>query len=606
MRPIPTILAALAVGAAAVCFQAVAAATPLVIAPLVEGAQFCQSAAQAQVHPAEAEQYCRNLDESTSARLQMLLSEIDGGAPAKGDYVLGHTHTIPLFRMLRPEGDEWVVDTDRLRYSLRPVVELDRPVVLYLFANHFGVDVFEGSFEHVMMAREENLMRFPDGTIARDNYFTSHVIPWTISDLNAPVNRYRDLALKAVVDELCALPDEARGRIVAVNLLGEIHDLFPNFQSGMGFDVPMVTTDYSSPAVAAFRQYLRDKYGDIATLNRYVGAAYADFDAVQPPHKDIRTQRLSHFTEHLDAYAHGSFPVTGWAAAPRADVVVDVYLNGALVATGLANQNRQDVLEAKPELGTANVGFRFDVPFNHLPPGVHKVVVAATVQGETTILGEREIAIMDRKQSEPARMASHTTGLAPKKSSSKGLEAWLDYPQPLQSFYYNPLAALWLEFRNHQVRAYLEHYAGIAASSCLRPDQLFIHQIAPQMNASWNHNLMAVDASLEPSPAYNMGINLYGGAAYGGHFFQWKKGRGIDRYGVPEFHPMRPLSEEDVATLLMRHKENGAAYIAPYYITGIPSQMWKESDHNKFRISSANTDYGSDTFFRGLQRVLVP
>src|SRR5690606_28382263 len=149
-------------------------------------------------------------------------------------------------------------------------------------------------------------------------------------------------------------------------------------------------------------------------------------DQVEPPHKDVRTQPLGHFVEHLDAYAHGEFPIVGWAAAPNADVMVDVYLNGALVASGLANQNRQDVLQAKPELSTANVGFRFNVPFRHLPPGVHTLTVRATVDGTTVELGEREVVIMDRQQSTPGKIPRHELPKLDSRASAKGLEAWLD------------------------------------------------------------------------------------------------------------------------------------------------------------------------------------
>src|SRR5690554_935766 len=109
-------------------------AAPLVIAPMVEGAQYCLSAIEALVQPSEAEQYCRERNESTAERLRELLSELDPNGNKDGEFVLGHTHSISLFSMLRRDGEDWLVDTDRLRYALRPVVELDRPVVLYLFS----------------------------------------------------------------------------------------------------------------------------------------------------------------------------------------------------------------------------------------------------------------------------------------------------------------------------------------------------------------------------------------------------------------------------------------------------------------------------------------
>lgn len=597
-------VARLAAALALACAPALSTASPMVIAPLIEGAHYCLSAVEAGMDPAAAERHCREQDESPSARLEQLLAQFSPAqAHAAGPYVMGYTHALPLLKYLRRQGDGWVVDSDSLQYAMRPIAEVERPVVLYLFANHFGVDYAEDSFETLAAAHEPNLMRFADGRIAQDSYFNSRVTPWSISDLQAPINQERGKVLQAVIEALCALPPEAQERIVALNLLGEVHHLFPNFHDGMGFEAPMVTTDYSEPSVQGFRRYLQARFTSIGALNRQVGSSFRSFADIEPPSKDMFKEPLKSFTEHLDVYAHGRFPVLGWVAAPELPVHIDVYLNGALAASGPANQNRQDVLDAKPELGTANVGFRFDIPYGQLPPGIHSLSIRASSAGKSVELTRRSVVIMDRLQSEPAPIPSHPLPDIKKVDQQQAISGWADYPRDLQPLFYNPLAELWLDFRNQQVVQYLDHYADIAAAGCFPREKIFSHQIAPNLNASWNGNLMAADASLRATPAYGFGVNLYGGAASGEHFHQWLGELGVTRYAVPEFHPMQNLSTAEVAALLEKHRQAGAVYIAPYYITSIPPQFSEPSDHNKFRISPDNNDYGSASFYQGLRAV---
>ena len=108
-------------------------------------------------------------------------------------------------------------------------------------------------------------------------------------------------AIRALTQTLCALPAAARGRIAGVNLLGEVHHLYPDFEAGMGHQRPYVLTDYSPASRVGFRQWLRQRFrGDVAALNAYLGASFASFDQLEPPSRDIRRERLDHFWQHLD------------------------------------------------------------------------------------------------------------------------------------------------------------------------------------------------------------------------------------------------------------------------------------------------------------------
>lgn len=583
-----------------------ASAESLVIAPMIQGADYCQQAAAEGVTPDEAGEFCYTRKYTTSSRLESELSKIGPPRSPNGEVSLGYTLSIPLLRYFEKDGSRWSFDHERLYYALSTLREVNRPTVIYLFSTHFTTDKRPSSLEQELSRDPKNLMTFAGGKIARDTYFNAAINPWTISNLEAPINQYRAIAIREVIKAVCELPAETRSRVVGFNLLGEIHHLFPNFFAGQGYESGMTTTDYSPVSIYKFQSFLRSEFGTIDNANQRLQTSFKAFSEIQPPSKDIKTDRLTDFSDHLDPYAHGTFPVSGWAFSKSDVPYITVLLNGVVVAAGKADAGRQDVLDARPEFGSANVGFRFDIPFKALPPGIHQLTVNATVGDATMRIAQRDVVIMDRDQTTPGKITPHPVKSYKSLSENPILEAWTDYPKDLQAFYYNPLADLWLQYRNKQVRDYIDHFTRVASEGCFGTDKLFSHQIAPRFNASWNADLIAADKALEPSNERRLGINLYGGAAYGTTFFDWIKHADHGRYGVPEFHPMRKMTEEAVGTMFRKHKESGAAYIAPYFISMIPHEFLHESDrdHLRFMLSPDNQEYGSASFFDGLRRLM--
>src|SRR5690606_37989595 len=102
-------------------------------------------------------------------------------------------------------------------------------------------------------------------------------------------------------------------KIRGVTLLGELQQMFAHFETGMGFELPYRVSDYSEVSVSGFRAYLKAQFGDLARLNAAVGANYASFDEVLPPSRDIRSEPLARYTQHMDSWAHGILPISGWA-----------------------------------------------------------------------------------------------------------------------------------------------------------------------------------------------------------------------------------------------------------------------------------------------------
>ncbi len=172
------------------------------------------------------------------------------------------------------------------------------------------------------------------------NTTDSQSYPWSVARTDNSITRYRAQVIESLLQSLCHLPLVARERVRGITLLGEVHQLFPNFESGMGFGGPYQVSDYSATSVAGFRQYLRDRYTDIAELNERLGSDYPSFEAVDPPSKDIRREPLQRYQEHMDAFAAGTIPVTGWThvpGAPGARESVAVYLDGKRIGTALVH-----------------------------------------------------------------------------------------------------------------------------------------------------------------------------------------------------------------------------------------------------------------------------
>ena len=168
--------------------------------------------------------------------------------------------------------------------------------------------------------------------------------------------------------------------------------------------------------------------------------------------------------------------------------------------------------------------------------------------------------------------------------------------------FYNPVAAWWLEYRNKTVADYISSFAALATKSCLPHGIVFSHQLMPELNSSWNADLMAVNASQAPNPDYIQGTTLYGGAAWGQAFFNWKKAHGWTSYAVSELNPRFPLTLDGFEHMLDMHHANGASFVAPYFISVTPSRLRRPFTDglNRMTIDPSNDQLGSNTFYQAL------
>ena len=344
---------------------------PLVLTPMVGGLDDClQGKPSSTDTPLPAG--CSGPDGSASALIEATLTHL--GAPSSPAIELGYTLKAPLLDFLRPDGNGWSVDTAAIKRLANTLAQEKRPAVLYLFSNHFQTGA---AIEKELAGQAENRAFSQKGPLPIDTYYGQPLYPWSIARTDNTLTQRRIQVIRALSNEICALPEDTRSRLIGITVLGETHQMFPHFESGMGFSSPYEISDYSPASIEGFRTFLRQRFGTLALLNQNIGSDFKDWSEVQPPSRDIRSRPLQGYWQHLDAYAHGVLPLSGWVAPEPGQPVgqgqVRVYLNGRLLNRAPIALDRQDVLAALPGLGSANVGWRSNLDFSGLPHGIYQL-----------------------------------------------------------------------------------------------------------------------------------------------------------------------------------------------------------------------------------------
>lgn len=518
-------------------------------------------------------------------------------------YQLGYTLQVPLLKLFRPSGDGWVLDNVAVERLVRTIRDTDRPAIVYLFSTHFGVNA---PIERALEADTRNLSETQKGPLLHDRYYSVDIFNWTFASTETAITRRRLEAAKAVIAGICKLEPRHIAKLKGVTLLGELHHVFPGFERGMGFNAPYLVSDYSEPSKRGFREFLKTRYDSIEQLNQALGTEWTSFDQVNPPSKDIRTMPLRNFSEHIDSFAHGSLPITGWAFArqgtSKVAQMVRIYRNGELIARTPVHLGRQDVLEALPELGEANTGWRFDMDFKLLPAGLHRIdVYLEDGTGPPIHLSTRRVSIMNRLQQTPRPMPMKP--LPASRPAGQNFKANVDMPVDRSSYFYNPLVPHWHAYRGLQVASYLKFFSKVVKDSCLSQTPIYTHQIVPFTNPSWDENKYAIDASLGKLEGLRLGVSLYGEPTYGTSFANWLATSGHVSYGITEFHPMKGLSPADLDTMLKMHVGQGAEFVSFFL-----EPRWKGNlvarGHNIFSLDPDNKRFGSDVLYRTFREAI--
>lgn len=575
---------------------------PLLIAPTVEGMLLCDEAvAQPTVRSMdEASAFCRQRKLDGSAAVSRLLDRLEPGGP-KGAVQVGYTATLQLLALYRATSKGWEIDPARVDEFLGVIRKVQRPVVIYFSADHFDS---MGPITEELRKDPRNFMQLRDGKPLELGYFGYRIMPYTLStDSALAVNRYRLDALNYVAKRIKALPQAVQSRIIAYTLAGELHHLFPDFENGMGAYQDILVTDYSPASVAGFRHWLRAKYQTVAQFNARTGLAYASFDKVPAPSRNIRKERLANFGEHYDAFADGTLPIAGWLWDPDQTIQqLDLFVNGKLIGAVPYGLNRLDVYRAEASITSPNTGFRYDLDYSAMPAGRHRAQVVATSKGSRYQLAEVDFVVVPRN---PGRVASAQTAQVPSLRDAKalpGVRSWLDMPKPLQEVYYNPVARDWNLYRESQVYAFLNEFHQWALKAGLPADKLYSHQIVPNVNSSWNPQLFAAGSTLQGSTPWKQGLNMYGGATNSAWMREFMARNKITDYGVPEFNPQQWKREGTHLAAMHSHYVAGARFISPYYFSVIHDRFKGGAEHgvNRMELRPDNPKDGSDSFYKAI------
>ncbi len=258
---------------------------------------------------------------------------------------------------------------------------------------------------------------------------------------------------------------------------------------------------------------------------------------------------------------------------------------------------------ARPEFGTADVGWRYDLDYRLLVPGIHRIDLALEQPSGVLIsLGSRSISIMDRRQSMPSVVP--TAPLPSMQPMPSHVAAYVDEPRDGASYYYNPLAREWQGFRERQVAQYLRYFDALIDRSCLAGTVRYTHQIVPQFNPGWDSGKFAVAASLKPTKSLHIGISLYGEASYGSSVADWLREGRVDDYGVTEFHPLTDLNERELADVLHGHQRRGARFLSFFLET-----RWRNrpifDPPNPFSFDPDNPKHASDRLYASTKSLLT-
>lgn len=576
---------------------------PLYVVPTIEGLYACEEgAARAEIRTyAALNDWCMAQGLDASPAITRALEALEPGGPG-GQVQVGFLANLQLLSLYRRQGQNWVIDDQRVDAFLRVVSRVPRPFVLYLAADHFDT---QGPLTDVLLKDPASLMQLSDGQAPLSGYFGYRIAPYTLlTDERILVNRYRFEALRHVARKILALPRAVQDRMVAITLAGELHQMFPDFENGMGRFAGARVTDYSPASVQQFRAWLLRRHGSLARLNQALGMRFTRLDEVPAPGQAGQTGSAPALASHYDAWAGGQLTVGGWLWDPQRLVqALDLFVDGRHVGPLERGLNRVDVYRAVDAVIDPNVGYRLRYDYRALAAGPHRAQVVAQVQGKRYLLGEARFNVSREGGPAPApQPPAGLQGLLPAEALP-GVKTWLDLPGEAQVLRHNPLAAEWNAFRTWQVNTFLSRFHELARQAGLPADKLYSHQIAPAVNSSWNPELFAVDDTLRADQAWKTGINLYGGAVNNAWLQRFLKQNRIQDYGVPEFNPQqwkRPGAHLDA---LQAHQRAGARFVSPYYLAVMPKRLRETGEHgvNAMALAPDNPRDGSDQFYEALR-----
>jgi hypothetical protein len=587
---------------------------PLLLVPAIGGLNACLDLVPPHAGLPQPSS-CDGPQGSAAEVIEQYLQQLGPRQSPDGHFQVGYTLVLPLLDFFQSDSrGGWAIDQTAVQRVTHTVAGVDRPVVLYFFSTHFGV---QAPIEPALAADPRNLAETPEGPLPVDRYMGQPLYPWSIARTDNAITARREQALRAIVDALCQQPPAVRRRIAGVNLLGEVHQLYPHFETGMGDGASYVVTDYSAASRTGFRVFLRRRFGTVAALDAALGVPFTAFKQIEPPANETPG---APFWQRLDAHSAGQFAVSGWARdltrpAPDADPAaapwVRVYMDGQEVERVSAHYVRQDVSAARPDLGTALVGWNAGLDYRDLAPGLHRIDVALEQPqaGATHLihLGTRRVTVFDPRHpdAQPQVVAPMRQPLPSMAQPGGTVQFWIDAPADDLALRYNPLAPLWNTFRGQQVVDYLENFSDALNGTCLAAVPRRTQQIYPATGAGWDETRFASALSRRPFGNVQLGVNLYGEATDAPAFFDELARNRQPGYSVTEFHPLRALTAPQLRAVLEAHRAHGAHTLSFFFHPAPRDAQGHPVIRNPFSIDPDNPEHGSDMIYHSLVSVLA-
>ena len=508
-------------------------------------------------------------DPALLLRLKKLLNRLEPHG-AQGQMQIGYTLTFPLYSYFKQTHGAWTFDDAPIRASLIEAAKLQRPFVVYLAADHFFGDSPYGAY---LASLPQSLMQFQDGSVPKESYFTTGLVPFRISnDEKLPHIRAKFEALGIVALQLEAFRKQHPELLVGITMNGETHYMFENFFSGTGNFATPRYTDFSPDAISDFAAYL--------TAHHQQNSSASDIKKMD-----------------LTRYPWGSYPFFGWYCAASPNEKIAIYHNGKRLGSARMRINRMDVYNALPKAADANCGFRYDIDFSTWKHGDHRIEAVLEHHGKRYGLDNNQLVLRLGKNGDstatppqqlPAIASIGRRGYVDRGSSSAVL---IDYI---------PLARQWMRFREESIVSHQEKMSAILTKAGIPSELLYNYQLPTWMNGDWNTALFGVGQDFFTTSTLRAGITLYGGNTLNPTLHSdLPQGK---PYGIPEFHPQMEHTATIAEDSLRYHYAHGARFLSPYFMSN-GDNIADKTEHHYMIITPTNTHMGSDALYRAIQKL---
>ncbi|OCG18726.1 MULTISPECIES: hypothetical protein [unclassified Gilliamella] len=95
---------------------------------------------------------------------------------------------------------------------------------------------------------------------------------------------------------------------------------------------------------------------------------------------------------------------------------------------------------------------------------------------------------------------------------------------------------------------------------------------------------------------YNIGSNSDRFSFYSDYTFDWFKQSKINKYDIPEAHPMAN-NADIIKKAILRHHDNGTVFVVSHYVDIASDSFEEDRNHAKFKIEIDNKEYNSNVYF---------